>query len=340
MVIYQLKNGDDKFLRMAHIPTGFSIFWLRNFSVLRKLTLRPECVEMVVTDKGDICALSAGKIWLLQSDNLNFEQTMVLPNYGFGDQGVRNDGIIDINDTTLLLGEYFRNANGDRVRILKSLNNNKDWEPAYEFEAGLIRHIHAVQKDPYSEKLWVCTGDMDSQSLVAWSEDGFKSIIQIGHGSQLWRVCQLVFTEHALYWGTDTDSDDLAGIYKWEKKTEKIEKLQKVDGAVFFGTRLSKGTIVMSTNREGMKNEIGDRTSLYVISCDDKIASFEGGTWDHKKPGFWFKYAMLRFQRNQGASSLVITCLNLKEFPDGDMLIISEDTLIEAANNKIRAETD
>jgi len=61
MKIYQLKKNDNKFIRIAHVPTGFSIYWLRNFSIIRKLTIRPECVEMVPTNTGDLCAISAGK---------------------------------------------------------------------------------------------------------------------------------------------------------------------------------------------------------------------------------------------------------------------------------------
>lgn len=65
MIVYKLKSGDNNFTRVAHVPTGFSIFWLRNFSIIRKLTIRPECVEMVAANNGDLCALSAGRIWLL-----------------------------------------------------------------------------------------------------------------------------------------------------------------------------------------------------------------------------------------------------------------------------------
>lgn len=331
MIVYKLKSGDKKFIRVTHVPTGFSIFWLRNFSILRTLTLRPECVEMTTTDKGDICALSAGRIWLLSSVEKKFKETMRLSHYGLGDQGIRNDGIIDINDTTLYFGEYFRNPDGDKVRIFKSLNKIRSWDVVFEFKPGQIRHIHAIQKDPYTEKLWVCTGDMDQQSMMAWSDDGFKSLLKIGQGSQLWRSCQMIFTEDALYWGTDTNSEDVAGIYKWDKNTAEIEKLQKVEGIVFFGTRLSNGTIVMSTNREGAKNEKDDKTRLFILTKNNsKIISIDCGTWKHNKPGFWFKFAMLRFQRDQGGPSLVMTCLNQKEFPDGELIIIPEDTLLKA----------
>ena len=43
--------------------------------------------------------------------------------------------------------------------------------------------------------------------------------------------------------------------------------------------------------------------------------------------------AKLRFQRDQGGPSLVITCLNQEEIRDGDLFIISEDTVLETAKN-------
>jgi hypothetical protein len=336
MIVYKLKKGDNKFNRVAHIPTGLSIFWLRNFSILRRLTIRPECVEMVTTEKGGICALSAGKIWLLTSGKKKFKETLKLSHYGFGDQGIRNDGIIYINDSSIFFGEYFRNPNKDKIRIFKSMNNMSTWQEAYEFKPGHIRHIHAIQKDPFTEKLWVLTGDSDKESMIAWSNNDFKTIVQIGHGSQLWRVCQLIFTEDAVYWGADTSSESEAGIYRWDRNTSEIEKLQKIEGAVFFGTRLANGIIVMSTDRIGTRTELDNRTRLFIIKEDNKITSFECGTWNHNKKVFWFKTksAMLRFQRNQGGSSLAITCLNQEELPDADLIIISEETLLAAANAK------
>jgi len=334
MIVYKLNTGNEKFTKVAHIPTGFSVFWLRNFSILRKVTIRPECVELIVTDNGDICALSAGRIWLLSAGGKKFIETYRLSNYGFGDQGIRNDGIINIDDSTIFFGEYFQNPERDEVKIFKSMNNMNYWKIAYKFHPGKVRHIHAIQKDPYSGKLWVCTGDSDEESLVAWSNNDFKSITPIGQGSQLWRVCQLVFSEDALYWGTDTGSEDIAGIYRCDKHTGEIEKLEKIDGAIFYGTKLVNGTIVMSTNREGLKCETDNKTRLFIITEDNKVTSFECGTWNNNKPEFWFKHAKLRFQRDQGGPSLVITCLNQKEFPDGELIIINEDILLAAIRTK------
>lgn len=113
-----------------------------------------------------------------------------------------------------------------------------------------------------------------------------------------------------------------------------MEKLATTEGAVFFATRLANGTIVMTTNREGIPNESDNRTRLFVIDKNNKIITFECGTWKHNRKGFWFKFAMLRLQRNQDGQSLAITCLNQKEFPDGELIIISENELLKAVKSR------
>jgi hypothetical protein len=334
MIIYKLEKGAEAFTKYAHVPTGFSIFWLRNFTILRRLTIRPECVEMVVTEKGDICALSAGRLWYLPHNGTKFRETLKLSHYGFGDQGARNNGIIDINDSTVFFGEYFGNLNRDQVRVFKSDNYCRNWWAVFRFQPGQIRHIHAIQKDPYTDKLWILTGDTNEESIMAWSDDEFDSIEILGQGSQLWRICQLVFTEDDIYWGTDTYSQKVSGIYRYNKETSVLEKLATTEGAVFFATRLANGTIVMTTNREGIPNESDNRTRLFVIDKNNKIITFECGTWKHNRKGFWFKFAMLRLQRNQDGQSLAITCLNQKEFPDGELIIISENELLKAVKSR------
>jgi hypothetical protein len=338
MIVYLQKKGSEKFVRVAHVPTGPSLFWLRNFTIVRRITIRPECVEMVVTGKGDITALSAGRMWHLGSGKKNFEETLRLAHYGFGDQGIRNDGIVCIDDSTLYLGEYFQNPEKAKVRIFKSVNSGRSWRVAFEFQPGQIRHIHAVQQDTFSQVLWVCTGDRDEESSVIYSGDGFRSLDTLGQGSQQWRICQLVFTEDAVYWGTDTGEKEIAGIYRWNRKNKEIVKLSEIDGAMFFGTRLANGLIVMSTNREGGRSEKDDHTRIWIIMPENQTIPITGGTWRFKKPDFWSKFAQLRLQRNQGSTELAITCLNQREFPDGELIIISENTLLETVKSKLKVK--
>jgi hypothetical protein len=332
MIIYKLNSNGHEFRKIAHIPTGFTFLWLRNFSVVRKLTIRPECVEMT-TNKTGICALSAGKMWFTDYRSRKFVRTFSLSNYGKGDQGIRNDGILNFKDSLLLIGEYFRNSERQSVRVFKTDTSFLSWNTAFEFPAGKIRHIHSVQYDPFGNKLWLCTGDNDKESIIGFFDDSIKNFNPIGQGNQMWRACQLIFTKKAVYWGTDTGLEEYAGIYRWDRETKTIDKLAKIDGAAFYATRLSNGTIVLSLDREGLPNEKDDKTHFVIISEDDKVKSFEGGSWDHRKKGFWYKYALMRLQRNEGSTSLAISCLNQKEFSDGELIIIDDNYLLSENNS-------
>lgn len=330
MIAYRLLKGDNKFVRQYHIPTGFSIFWLRNFSIIRRLTLRPEVVELLPLPHGEACAMSAGHMWYRPGNGKGFEETFTLPHYGISvGLGVRNDGLIRLEDGTILLGEYFMNEERTSVHIYKSEDNGKTWQVTYTFKPGQIRHIHAIQQDPYTGKVWLCTGDLDDESMIAWSNDGAKTFTPIGQGSQIWRVTQLVFTKDALYWGTDTGSAKVSrGIYRWDRTTHKLTKLADVPKEMFYATRLSGGTIVVSTTSTGGRNEKDNKTRLKLITDGKNVTSIMCGTRSSSK-----KYAKLRFPRDQGASSLYITALNQKEYNDAELIVISEKELKKAAKS-------
>jgi hypothetical protein len=330
MVIYQYKKDVNKFIRIAHVPTGFSVLWLNNFRIFRRFSLKPECQETIVTKDGKISAFSAGFIWYGEINEGKFRKTLRLSHYGIGvGRGILSNGLLKVNDNLIFFGEYFRNDERTSVRIFKSKDFGQTWEIAFEFQPGKIKHIHSLQRDPFTGKLWLCTGDENDESIIGWSDNYFNNINSIGHGSQIWRACQLVFTEEAVYWGTDTDSDEAAGIYRWDKKSLKLTKLQKIQGAVFFATRLANGTIVMSTDREDYSIEEDDKTRMYIIGKGDKISTITCGTWNHKKLSFRYNYAKLRIQRGQGNESLYVSCLNQKEIPDGDLVVFSENVLIQ-----------
>jgi hypothetical protein len=323
MVAYRLLKGDSKFIRQYHIPTGLSIFWLRNFSMVRRVTLRSECVELLSMCDGEACAMSAGRMWYRPANGENLEETLTLPHYGiFIGQGVRNDGLVRLSDGTILLGEYFKNKDRTNVRIYTSKDNGMTWQVAFDFQPGQVRHVHAIQQDPYTEKVWICTGDRNWESMIAWTSDGAKTLNPIGQGSQIWRVCQLVFTKDALFWGTDTGSAAVSGIYRWDRTTHRLTKLVDVQGCMFYATRLSGGTIVMSTDREGAKNEKDDKTRLWIVTHGKNVTSIVCGTRASAR-----KYAKLRFQRDQGSTSLYMTCLNHQEYNDGELIVISEKVL-------------
>jgi len=328
MVTYRLSPGESKFVRQYRIPTGLSVFWFRNFSIVRRLTLRPECAEVFPMPNGDVCAMSAGRMWHRPARGGDFEKTLTLRHYGIGvGQGIRNAGLARLEDGTIMFGEYFLNRHRrSNVRLYASCDSGRTWQVAREFRPGQIRHIHAVQQDPYTQKAWICTGDRDPEAMVAWTEDAGKTLNPIGQGSPVWRVCQLVFTKTAVFWGTDTGDSVVRGIYRWDRETGDMTKLVDVPGKIFYAIRLAKGTIIMSTVA-GARDDKNETTQLWVIADGEKVAKILAGTRASER-----KKAKLRFQRDQGGVSLCLTCLNHKEFNDGDLIIIAEQALRTATD--------
>lgn len=328
LTIYKMRNGENKLSKIARLPSGFSLFWLNNFSLFRKITLRSECIEMIVAEDGSICAFSSGNMWNNPEPGGRFLKTMILPHFGKGiGRGIMSTGLLLSGGKNFFFGEYFNNPERTSVKVFNYNNTDQGWVTSYEFLPGQIRHIHSLQRDPYTGKLWICTGDEDNEPMIGWSDDNYKTIIPIGQGSQIWRACQLVFTEEAVFWGTDTGSEDTAGIYCWNKISMELTYLHKIAGAIFFCTRLSNGKIIMSSDREGFPNEKDDKTRLYILSEENNLSTIPCGTWKYRKPGFRFNFAKLRFQRNQGNKMLAVSVLNQKEFPDGEMLIFNEEDL-------------
>lgn len=328
LLLYRLAKGEDKFVRMAHVPTGLSYYWLFNFSLFRKFTNKPECLEATITGNGSICALSAGYLWLRAPESASFRRSMKLPNYGMGvGRGILTYGFKSLGDKEIYWGEYFRNAARGPVKIYRTPDQGQTWEVVREFEAGFTRHIHSIQEDPFTGKLWICMGDLDHESRIGWTDDGFENIHYIGSGSQIWRSAHVVFTENYVYWGTDSGFDESAGIYRWDKSSEKFERVQQSPGAVLFGTSMEKGTLVFSTDREGFPIEKDHLTRLFILGQSGQIREIEAGTWKHWKKGYRYSFAMLRFLRNQGSPTLALSVINQKEFPAGELLLFEEESL-------------
>lgn len=323
MWAYQMKPQKNKFVRRFHIPTGPSIFWLRNFSIIRRLTLRPECVELLIMPDGKALAMSAGRIWYQPDYNEKMKETFRLRHYGIGiGQGIRNDGWDILKDGKILFGEYFRNINRSNVRLFCSEDNGRSWQVAHEFSPGKIRHIHAIQQDPFEDKAWILAGDNKHEPMISWTDNGGYTLNIIGQGAQKYRATQLVFTGNFLFWGADTDHPEDGGIYRYDRKLKRIEKFSSTKGVVLYATRLTGGTIVMSTqSTKGSLSKKETKTRLIIIQDEKNVVSIVFGEEASRR-----KYAKLRFQRRQGNNSLVISVLNHKEY-NNDLLIIPEYSL-------------
>ena len=102
----------------------------------------------------------------------------------------------------IFYGEYRSNDDRSPVAVFKSADGGKSWGRAWTFDS--VRHVHGVFWDPWEEAIWVTTGDEDQESVIWRTTDGFRSLQPILCGSQQTRAVQLLFTEEAVFFGSDT----------------------------------------------------------------------------------------------------------------------------------------
>lgn len=142
-------------------------------------------------------------------------------------------------DGTVYLGEYPQDSNAT-PRILRSTDAGREWSTVVELPD--VRHVHAIQRDPYTDDLWVTTGDRDAESRInRLRSDGELDVV--GGGSQRWRAVELAFTPDAVLWGMDCGYADAKWIFRLDRDDVDAEvstptAVCRVPSAVYYSTQL------------------------------------------------------------------------------------------------------
>jgi len=201
-------------------------------------------------------------------------------------------GICKDKEDDIYYGEYWGNKYRDSIYLYKSNDGGKSWFKQFKFSnSRQIRHIHGVLYDAYENKLWVTTGDKDNECGIYFSDDEGKTFNSIGGGDQSWRAVSLIFTKDYIYWGSDSPNIQ-NWIYRYHRKSGNKEKLQKVDGPVYYSTKVGN-KLVFSTTVEKGEGE-WDRKSHIWISDDGEnwndFISFNKDIWPNI-----FQYGSINF---------------------------------------------
>jgi hypothetical protein len=128
------------------------------------------------------------------------------------------------NDGNMYIGEYCTEDSEFpkyQLKILKSSDYGESWKIAYTFPprdnhaaTGGIRHVHACQVDPYTNDVWIGTGDENYQSRIYYhtnkllpDPDGVVRLNLVGVNSQEYRTVGFAFTKDYIYWAMDSPTE-------------------------------------------------------------------------------------------------------------------------------------
>ncbi|MFB6159812.1 MAG: glycosyl hydrolase [Haloferacaceae archaeon] len=154
-------------------------------------------VNVWPTSRGTLVA-SADRWLLVSTDGGDDWEVACRLHRSSGPMGVLPTAFCE-HDGALYLGEYPL-AGSARPRLLRSVDGGRSWEPALVLED--VRHVHAVQSDPYGDDLWLTTGDAGEECRIGRVRDG--AFLPVGGGDQGWRAVSLAFTPSAVLWGVDS----------------------------------------------------------------------------------------------------------------------------------------
>lgn len=235
------------------------------------------------------------------------------------EKGSRPMNLCQDKDGNIYYGEYCYNPERKPMRIFRSVDNGETWEVAFEFKNGEINHIHGIFYDPYSERLWVATGDDDISCIFGYTSDGFRTFVKEYSGSQQYRVCVPLFTEDEIIFATDSQHEQNY-IRSINRETGEVRNLQKIQGSGIYAVKNDKMMMISTTVEPSKVNK--DSWSHLWYSKD-------GHTWmeytSYKKdylPMRLFQFGSIRFPNYEAESEFIaINGRALQKLDQRSMLI-------------------
>jgi hypothetical protein len=167
----------------------------------------------------------------------SWEVTYRLPESS-GPMGVLPSAFCE-HDGTLYVGEY--PLDGDETpHVLRSRDGGRTWDTALSLPG--VRHVHAIEADPYTGDLWMTTGDAGDECRIGRIRDGgFEAV---GRGTQHWRAVQPVFTPTGVLWGVDSVYSDENPLFELPRsefgcEDPAVRRLSTVENSVYYGASLT-----------------------------------------------------------------------------------------------------
>ena len=157
-------------------------------------------------------------------------------------------GGIAVFGNQIVFGEYGSNEKNEDVPIWRSVNDGRNWKIIKKIEN--IKHIHGIYNDPFSNDLWISTGDLDGQcNLFQVIDKNFDNLKRYGDGTQLWRPVSINFTKRELIWGMDSNLQT-SFIIHFNRKTKTINKSIDLPGPSWYSKMLNESENLMQTSVE------------------------------------------------------------------------------------------
>ncbi|MBI3675780.1 MAG: hypothetical protein HY243_04105 [Proteobacteria bacterium] len=204
-----------------------------------------------------------------------------------------HQGVAILNETDIFFGEYCANPGRTSVPVWGSRDAGRSWNVVHEFPAGSIMHIHGVYADPFSDALWIPTGDFKNECYLYRADRDFKNVERFGDGTQVWRTVALLFERERISWVMDTQLER-SRLVHMDRATGALEQGREFPGPGWYVKTLEDGVSLLQTTCEPGAGVATTYAHLYASRDNDtwsEIARFE----KDGLPMPYFKFGALGF---------------------------------------------
>lgn len=178
-------------------------------------------------------------------------------------------------------------------RVLCSADGGRSWTTVLSVPG--VRHVHGIFHDPFEDAFWVTTGDSDEESWLLRCSRDFSRVERVLGGSQERRIVQPVFTDRAIYFGSDSPHLDNR-IHRYDRGSGRVDDQVRVGSSVFFGANVD-GEVFFGTAIEPSWRTHQRRVRLWHRGRDGWRSIWSG----RRPPALsWLCYPRILFPAGSG----------------------------------------
>lgn len=237
--LYSYDKSSNKATYIGRIPDRkYAIF---SYCRLSRRFFRAEITGLYELRDGSLLAIA--KKGLFKSQPVAAGQWMkcfTVP------RGSKPLNICALPNGNLFFGEYFMNMERQAVNVYRSNDNGNSWQVCYTFLEGNINHIHGLFYDKYTGRMWCLTGDRENECIIGYTEDEFKTFVEVFRGGQDYRSCQLFFFPDYIIYATDSQYMRNC-IKRIDRETLGITDLCEIQGTAIKGKQTADCCLLSTT---------------------------------------------------------------------------------------------
>lgn len=180
----------------------------------------------------------------------------------------------------VLFGEYLANDERGPMHVYRYAAGSGKLDIVHTFIPGTIKHVHGIYFDEFSGFFHCLTGDQPAECEIMRCDREFQNVKVLGRGDETWRAVSMLFTERAIYYGTDAEFRENQ-IFRLDRETGERVSLGDVSGTVFYSKQVGKD-LFFTTTAENAPAQTENVAGLWHVDAEDQltqIAKFAKDRW-------------------------------------------------------------